>query len=316
MSLTIKSLADAQVDEACALFAQVFAVQVTPDAWRWKYAAEGLLGSINLVAYDTAGALIGHAGAVVLAGVDAGQPQAMVQICDVMVVAHRRGGAGEDAVYPALMRALREAINARFPCAYAYGFPGKRPFLLGERLGFYRRAYDITQAAVPLQGVRKTFFGWPFWRLHAEAWNTLPQKANRLNRLWLREAESVGSPAVVRDAAYLRWRYAQHPTRRYTLLVLRRAWREMAWWVVAAEGEGLRVVDALGHEARSLRALDLLGNWAAQQGFARLLCWHPELGAAEVATDTGIVAMQFALALDEVEPLRSPRFMPGDLDVF
>jgi hypothetical protein len=121
---------------------------------------------------------------------------------------------------------------------------------------------------------------------------------------------------VVRDAAYLRWRYAQHPARRYTLLVLRRAWRDVAWWVVAAEGESLRVVDALGHEAQSAGALELLGKWAAQQGFTRLLLWHPESGAAEEITDAGIVAMQFALALNEVEPLRSPRFMPGDLDVF
>lgn len=318
MALRIENLADEQVNEACALFAQVFAVHVTPEAWRWKYAAECLLGAINLVAYEADNALIGHVGAVVLAGVDEGHPRAMVQVCDVMVAGHRRGGVGSAAVYPALMRALRAEINARFPGAYAYGFPGKRPFLLGERLGFYQRAYDITEVVKPLPNVRKAFLGWPFWEVHALGWDALLLEADMFNRLWTREAASAGSPAAVRGAGYLHWRYAQHPTRRYTLLVLRRVWRNVAWWVLAAEGETLRVVDALGHEARSVRALELLGDWAAQQGFKRLFCWHPTQDETENATGIGIVAMQFALGsgASKDEPVRTPRFMPGDLDVF
>lgn len=316
MSLRIRNLADEQVNEVCALFYRVFSVQVTPAAWRWKYAAEYLQGAINLVAYDADHELVGHAGAVILAGVDEGRPRAMVQICDVMVAGHRRGGLGSVAVYPALMRALRAEINARFPGAYAYGFPGERPFLLGERLGFYRRAYDISEMAMQALVLPKSFWHWPKPALREIAWDSSRKTSEALNRLWARLAPSAGSPAVVRGADYVFWRYAQHPTRRYTLLMQRHAWLDTAWWVVAAEGEALRIVDGLCAKQEREQALSVLADWAAQQGFMRLLCWHPESCATEAPGNTGIVAMQFVLGSDANEPMRKPRFMPGDLDVF
>lgn len=312
--MRIKDLPDTDIEAACALFFNVFALDVSPSAWRWKYHGSALLGSINLVAYGLTGEMIGHAGAVVLPGIDQGGARPMVQICDVMVAAHRRGGAGDTAVYPALMRAMCEAINQRFPGAYAYGFPGKRPFLLGERLGFYRRAYDIQAQTIEL--VAKPHIVWPPSAVRALDWGLLTRDPARFERIWTNEATSAGSPAVKRDTRYLLWRYAQHPSRSYKLLMLRRPWRDVAWWVVSSEGATLRVVDALGHEARSVVALKLLGNWAAQQGFTRLLCWHLAQGEIENATDTGIVAMQFVLGAAAIDPLRKPQFMPGDLDVF
>lgn len=308
--MLIKDLPDEHIEAVCALFLQVFSVDVSPLVWRWKYHGTAQLGAINLVAYDAVGTLVGHAGAIVLPGVDQEQPRAMVQICDVMVASHRRGGAGGEAVYPALMRALRTAINARFPGAYAYGFPGKRPFLLGERLGFYQRAYDIVEQVIQPQVKSKPW--WSLYSVHVLEQGALAKDSARLQRLWGASTKSNGAPVVVRDAAYVLWRYAQHPTRRYTVLVLRRAWRDLACWVVAVEGEALRVVDALGDAARSEHGLEALQAWAGQQGFTRLLCWHSVTNAAQV--DFGIVAGQFALGTGEV--LRIPSFMPGDLDIF
>ena len=308
--MLIKDLPDEHIDAACALFLQVFSVDVSPAMWRWKYHGSAQLGAINLVAYDAQGELVGHAGAIVLPGVDQGQLRAMVQICDVMVAAHHRGGKGDKAVYPALMHAMRAAINARFIGAYAYGFPGERPFLLGERLGFYRRAYDIGEQVIsPLP------LSTPWWSLSRI--DVLPQDAllrhsMRLQKIWQHSAKNASSPMVIRDAAYVIWRYAQHPVRRYALLILRENWRDVAWWVVAHEGETLRVVDALGQRARSAYALGLLATWAGRQGHARLLCWRLEIDLPE--TSTGVVAMQFALG--ENEAIRDPCFMPGDLDIF
>ncbi len=308
--MLIKDLPDEQIDAACALFLQVFSVEISPVMWRWKYQGRAQLGAINLVAYDAEGALVGHAGAVVLPGVDQGQPRAMVQICDVMVAAHHRGGKGDKAVYPALMRAMRAAINARFAGAYAYGFPGARPFLLGERLGFYRRAYEIAEQTITPLSVSAPW--WSLNRIDVLGQETLPLHSARLQKLWQYTAKSTLSPTVVRDAAYVIWRYAQHPARRYTLLMLRSGWRDAAWWMVAHEGETLRVVDALGHKARSASALKLLAVWASGQGYVRLLGWRLAISLSE--TNTGIVAMQFAL--DDIEAVREPCFMPGDLDIF
>ena len=308
--MLIKDLPDEHIEVACALFLQVFSVEVSPVMWRWKYQGTAQLGAINLVAYDADGALAGHAGAIVLPGVDQGQSRAMVQICDVMVAAHHRGGKGDKAVYPALMRAMRAAITARFAGAYAYGFPGKRPFLLGERLGFYRRAYEIGEQTIAPLSVSTP--RWSLTRIDVLAQDTLPLHSARLQKLWQYTAKNTPSPTVVRDAAYVIWRYAQHPARRYALLMLRGVWRDVAWWIVAHEGETLRVVDALGHKARSASALKLLAAWASRQGYVRLLCWRLAMSLPE--TSTGIVAMQFAL--NDIEAIRDPCFMPGDLDIF
>ena len=312
--MQIKDLPDGQIEEACALFHKVFAVQATPEAWRWKYHGTALLGSINLVAFDASEALVGHAGALVLPGMDAGAPRAMIQVCDVMVAAHRRGKGGAEAVYPALMRALREAIAMRFPGAYAYGFPGKRPFLLGERVGFYRRSYDITQVECEVLDARNAI--WPWERVQVLDWGG--ERAAMLERLWVQHGAHAASPAVVRDAAYLQWRYAQHPTRRYTLLMFYQGWRVAGWWVVSVEGGRLRIVDALGRDLFSLSALRRLSAWAKAQGLAHVLSWKPVSSLAGRVTDTGIVAMQFVLSApgDPAESLRAPGFMPGDLDIF
>ncbi len=317
MSLTISQLDADDVTEACTLFREVFSSPVDPHAWRWKYSGEAQLDAINLVAHDEAGRLIGHAGAVVLPGMDRGLARVMVQVCDVMVAAQQRGRTGDQAVYPALMRALRTAILQRFPQAYVYGFPGKRPFLLGQRLGFYHRISNIQEFALTAQ-IKTQMMPWGYLRnVRVVAWDELQRLEANLRRLEQEVTSLDQEPRVVRDMRYLHWRYACHPTRKYILLVWQRLWSMHAAWVVCAEGEGLRVVDTLGLAAQTASATKHLADWAARQGYQYLLTWYPPDLEPLQARETGIVAMQFALkASDGKATLRHPRFSPSDLDIF
>ena len=306
-TMHIHDLPPERIDAACALFAQVFAVHITPEVWRWKYHGTALLGAINLVAEDEQGAMIGHAGAVIMAGEDQHGARPMVQICDVMVAAHQRGKSGGQAVYPALMRAMRAAVLARYPQAYAYGFPGQRPFLLGQRLGFYQRVYNIKEHRLSL--VALPTVAWFSPSVRAMQWDKLAQHAIIIERL--SRASRTTEPQIRRDFAYLQGRYAQHPNKSYRLLWLHGLWRRLGAWVVLAEGDSLRVVDGIG-ETSTPRALAALTQWAATQGFANLLHWFGQVDEG-AGNDTGIVAMQFVLG---DEPLRAPKFLPGDLDIF
>jgi len=63
--------------DICQLFATVFQHPITPAHWHWKYRGAPGSTAVNLVARSAQdGALLGHAGAVILPGQKPGSPYA------------------------------------------------------------------------------------------------------------------------------------------------------------------------------------------------------------------------------------------------
>jgi hypothetical protein len=61
---------------------------------------------------------------------------------------------------------------------------------------------------------------------------------------------------VYRTAAYLRWRFCQHPCRRYRFITCRRGERLVAYLVFSAEADQIRIADICGEvDAASMAAL-------------------------------------------------------------
>ena len=239
MSFTISELSPADIPQACELFLRVFGHPINPAQWLWKYTAGPRLGSLNWIARDQSGHLVGHAGATVFAGTAHGAAISMAQVCDVMVDKGARGGLNASTVYPQLMRVLQASIADRFSQPYAYGFSGLRPYKLGHRLGLYQeRQHCRPGYFVPMKAVN-----WraSLWAIRQSAW---PQPT--LDALWARHLPTQTSPIVQRTGAYLDWRYRDHPSHNYQLWVLSKLGFDQGWLVTREMPNGHTcIVDAL-----------------------------------------------------------------------
>lgn len=327
MTFSIGPLQAPEVPAFCDLFRRVFSVTLTPELHHWKYQQGPRLGSLSLVARDSSGALLGHVGALVFPGVCQGHPIPMAQVCDVMVAPDARGGVDPGGVYGRLMAALQAELSTRFPGVFAYGFAGIRPYKLGARMGLYRAVQPCRMGFVEPGGPQA---GWGApWELHAQ---TLAWQSTVWSGLWRRIGMQAAGPVVERSAAYLQWRYAQHPQHRYQAWQLRRWGRAQGWVVTRQLHDGTWcMVDSLlpqSVHARLAAAL-LAGAHRRTPDSLAASAGSPAASPRPAAVNIGSWDIQTETSAG-LEPIMgcevkvdrwhsdhvSPRFQPGDTDVF
>lgn len=300
-------------DEASitALFSLVFRQALTEAQWRWKYAGTNLAPPIARLAFNTDGKLVGHAGAIPLRGWRQGRPLPFFQICDVMVHPDARGQLGSRSLFTRLARELLGGLAECWPDAFAYGFPGQRPFRLGEHARVYGKLERVSSLHRTAQSQR-----WSWLRARPLDWDE-----PRLDRLWTRLAPGLPL-ALVRDRAYLHWRYATHPFRSYELFGLSMRWGRLTGWaVIWREGRRLRIIDLLISRNWLKSALAALDRLAVDFGCNELEIWLPPGWRDTVAsrvelTEVVIANMIWRLPISTDEVQKDLYYTMGDLDIF
>lgn len=292
------------------LFGLVFGQPLSEAQWRWKYTDAGSATPPVKLAFDPAGRLVGHAGAISLRGWRKNRLLSFFQICDVMVHPAARGQLGGRNLFTRLARELLGDLAQRWPDAFAYGFPGQRPFRLGE----YARVYGrVEQAAAIRRPARRG--GLPLLYPQPLAWDD-----TRLDGLWSRQALNFAL-ALVRDQAYLRWRYATHPVHGYDLHGLHLAGRLLGWAVTRRDNNRLLVVDLLLSRRWLQPALAALDRVAWAASFAEWEMWLPRgwreaSGGQQELTEVVVANMVWRLPIPTTEVQEALYYTMGDLDIF
>ena len=344
--------ADHDLQGLCGLFGEVFGQPMEQSQWRWKYMqAPGSQHYHAIAANAQTGRLMGHMGVIILPGVRGRQPIRMAHATDLMISPLARSGIGPDSVYRHIMHTVRErALDAGPDAAplFMYGFPGQRPATLAMRLGIQRRLQICTQYTLPAVTAPRGFWAQWWARVGRRPLQAVAQPADAqswsdavLDPIWQRRAGELAAlaqtdpagarPSLVKNAAYLRWRYLQHPQQHaqgaggvpfYTLWLLRRRGQPPCGWVVTRLQPQPIVVDSClpgGSQAvvAALRALPppatLMPSTSLQAAETPWVSWlhHPQAQASE--TPIWATAMQGA-QFHENWP--GPEFQPGDTDVF
>jgi hypothetical protein len=205
---------------------------------------------------------------------------------------------------------LLEEIAERWPEAFAYGFPGRRPFRLRKYAGVYG---EIEQAVGLVRPVRKRWL--PLPGTLALDWNDA-----WLDAFWIKQAPALPL-TLARDRAYLVWRYARHPHHHYRLLGLQLAGRRFGWAVVKPFENRLRVVDLL--VARrwlkpALRALDRVVGAIGMQAIEIWLPpgWRKTVDGVLEPTEVVATNMIWRLPLSTTTVREELYYTMGDLDIF
>lgn len=320
MSLQCESLSEADVPQACQLFSKVFGQQIHPEHWVWKYQHGPRLAGLNLVMRNEAGQLVGHVGASVFAGQKLGQTLPMAQLSDVMVDPTARGTFDSQGVYAQLMRGMQKTLSAKFPCVFAYGFVGIRPYRLGARMGLYKSQHECRAGL--MNGGQPN--GWRDWiySAHAISWEDA-QSQNLFEHIWHKSSQNIARPTVQRSSAYMQWRYAKHPQHSYQLWVIRALTRTTGWVVTRCMPSGQHtVIDLLpaqlGVIARadtraSLSAVARALNARQPKSPLTLSAWNIE--TPESVGLEPVIGVEFRVG-DWHSLAQAPVFVPGDTDVF
>lgn len=292
------------------LFRFVFSAALTVEQWHWKYTSAMVETPLAMLALTDTGQLIGHAGAIPLRGWCQDGPQQFFQICDVMVHPAARGPLGDRNVFAMLTRQLLEHLAERWPDAFAYGFPGYRPFLLGQRLRIYAALERIPNLR---RSARNALI--PLLRAQPLCWED-----SRLDALWARLAAGF-SLSLVRDRPYLEWRYANNPFRSYEFLGLYLAGRLLGWAVILQDSPRLQIIDLLVGRFWLKPALAALDRVAFKRGLNELAIWLPPTWRKSVNahhTPTAVIATQMIWRSTPATMAVGQHlyYTMGDLDIF
>ena len=227
-----------------ALFEVCFGHSMPHAQWRWKYRDTERIG----VAVFTEGRMVAFYGGMPRPLRVLGQAMAGVQVGDVMVDPEFRGSLSRRGPFQmAASTFLEQQLSAGAPYRLGFGFPNTRAMDVAQRLRLYREVDEVVElswSAAP----HALPWWWTAQTCDAE------QALAQADRLWARMQPGFADSVLgVRDAAFLRARYAEHPNHTHEWLLLRhRLSRQvLALAVLRRHADGrLEILDLLGARER------------------------------------------------------------------
>jgi hypothetical protein len=208
-------------------------------------------------------------------------------------------------------------------------------------MGLYRPLYRVCAhhhelSGSPAHSTAQTAPAGKASHLHLQHWPLSPDGQSTLG--WADALQRIlgaeqPQPGPIKGAAYLAWRYGQHPRKPYRLWRVRGRWMQTVGWLVTRQDPQAVVIDALLPTAWSTGAgwAAVLGALARATGQLQWTSWRPALPAIDTPDPTLIEAGEFryrelnglAAGRWAAQPLPGaqgregpPLFQPGDTDVF
>ncbi len=259
-----------------ALFARVFGTSAPPRDlawWRWEFAAD-TPAQIMLALDGESGAVIAQYAALVMRFSVEGRDEVVTQPLDSMVDPQWRGSGA----FVATAKRYFEVFGNAAHCLASYGFPNARACRLG------RRALGYVPTFAPITTLHANLFADGGWRRLAAQPPALrvcevARYGPEVDALWA--ANRARYPfALVRDARYLNWRFADAPVSHRLFLAVDRTTSAVRAAFVLRERWCADSIVALADylaapddDAALHTALAFAVAQATQRGFGRVETW-------------------------------------------
>jgi hypothetical protein len=228
-----------------------------------------------------------------------------------MVHPKKRGFLGRKNIFDSMIKFLFEDIRKEFPDVFCYGFPGTRPFILGERIKVYDR---IEQASENVKHLRCSLLN-PY-KTQLIAWDD-----DRLDDLWTMLSKYFPL-SLIRDKRFLNWRYATNPFFSYRLFGFFLLGKFKGWAVIRDSEDEVLAVDLLTEPKRYTGTLKSLENYFTSNGKKAIRLWLPERWRKHIKSyrmdETPVVVtnMIWKLPLQTSTVKENLYYTMGDADIF
>ncbi len=267
--------------ELLALFSRAFKSEMPETVWRWKYAGLDPFGALA----RRNGRAVAFYGGIPRTVELFGSTVTAVQIGDVMVDPDERGVLRRRGpFYFVAAHYLQHQVGKgkRFPLAF--GFPSRRAYQLGANLGLYAKAGEIMRVE---------------WAALNAKFNLLLRTrllghslAAHADQLWLEMSAALSRQIVgVRNYAFLKQRYLEHPTLNYRVYLVshRLGNKPYGILVVREEGDELFWVDMVAPPERVPALVSIVRRLASDLGKAKAYTWITAQHAALFGGESGVI---------------------------
>ncbi len=259
------------------LFKRVFGIDRSLEHWRWKF-VENPAGQYIRLAQTPSGELVGQYAGLPARMTWGGKRLVLTQIIDVMVDPRFRMGLKRAGLFSALANRFIGDYSGLNKVSGGFGFPTPGALRIGERVAGYTPLHPVVCLVRDLGGGELSL---PV-RARLYRIQTVERVGRGIDGLWERVRPEL-PVAIIRDARYLNWRYADCPDVRYTMLSAssRLTGTLAGVAILRMEVHGKPVaalVDWLVSRRATGAALALLARCegvARQAGMERLEAWFP-----------------------------------------
>lgn len=259
-------------DEAgvLSLWQAAFGKEISRNLWRWKYLENPYPVQIALAVGEDGRTLVMYGGIPYRANWE-GKTVTITHLMDIMSHPDCRGSG----LFVKTGMAFFDLFAGPDSTLFYYGFPGPYHFEIGKKYLEYR---DLQGGAAFLSArpgaLARRMRRWPSGQIER-----VTAVDETIDRLWRRSAEHYPL-AVARDAAFFRWRFFEHPLRRYEVWGYRslflRDWKAYAVFVI--DGNKARIVDILCPPSEKVvwGLLAMLGHELEERGIEEMEVWLPQ----------------------------------------
>ncbi|MDA3970922.1 MAG: GNAT family N-acetyltransferase [Desulfobulbaceae bacterium] len=314
----ITSLLESDVPAMQKLFKQVFAKEMSQALWHWKYGdgrGVAIIGRRN-------SEIVSHYGGMIRNVLFKGEPRQEVQIGDVMVSPKERGTFTRKGLFFLTAATFLEryiGFGAKF--SVGFGFPNERMMRLAKLQGLYGEVDRVTD--VRWQPAPK--FPCLLTDLQSISLDTFEKRRPAIDFLWDQMAEDLRDSIVgVRNAAFIKHRYLEHPEHDYHVILIRKRFSHgiKGLIVLRQEENCCLLLDLLGalvdiplliKHARRLTTLwgkDYLYTWITESHLGSLVCQDSEVEKKDIFIPMNI----WTTGVKQDDVRNSWWLMPGDTD--
>lgn len=263
----VRPYLDQDEERVRKLWKAVFGKEMPSMLWHWKYLKNPFNQMMLLCITETNEAVVSYTGIPYRANYR-GKLAEMTQLMDIMShPEYRKTGLFVKTAY-----AFFEMFEKNL--LFVYGFPGKYHLDIGEKyLGYEALRKPATYLSAQPDVLARN-----------EAGLGTIERVSRIDssfdHLWER-CQKDYPLSIIRDSAFVRWRFLDHPMKHYAVFVQRKDREIDAYAVLALEGNKARMVDILAPPSEQLivnfvnqialflknDAIELIETWLPEKHF-------------------------------------------------
>ncbi len=245
-----------QAEDFQQVFERSFKTEFSAALWHWKYGA----GRGASVAALRDQQVVAHYGGIRRDILYFGDPDAAVQICDVMVMPEQRSFFSRDSLFFKTASTMLEqyaGYHARH--LLGFGFPNMKAMHVAQRLKLYDKTDELVQLKIPVAQHQTD------WYLQFGGMDAAVVEAAQ--SLWLSMKEGFTDSIIgVRDSQYLDYRFRQRPGLEYESVQIIDGDTLVAIVVLRPHGEHYLIMDILCEPALLGQAFNEISAHTLRQG--------------------------------------------------